>query len=87
MKPASIAQEYFVKYKYLSTAFPAVLCRMAGFYINCTALLHRDMLFRYTKINEWGERSYEKDNGCLFYGMSFVVAIGGVGSGFGCGNY
>ena len=31
MKPAPIAQEYFVKYKYLSTAFPAVLCGMAGF--------------------------------------------------------
>ena len=72
----------------MSTAFPAVLCGMAGtFYIDCTALLHRDMLFRYTKINEGGEGRYEKDDGCLFYDMSIVVAIGGVGSGFGGGNY
>lgn len=71
----------------MSTTFPAVPCGMAGFYINCTALLHRDVLFRYTKINEGGEGRYEKDDGCLFYGMSIVVAIGGVGSGFGGGNY
>lgn len=67
--------------------FPLFHVEWRDFYIGCTTLLHRDVLFRYTKINEGGEGRYEKDDGCLFYGMSIVVAIGGVGSGFGCGNY